>query len=299
MNIKRFCVRPGDRRALKRHPPDFRRPFDRKEDAVDYLQKGIARLEARQELFYARNDYALLLIFQGMDASGKDSAIKHVFSGLNPLGTDVHTFKQPSADELAHDFLWRASNVLPARGRIGIFDRSYYEDVLVVRVHPALVAARRLPLELVTPRIWKERFEDINAFERHLWRSGTIIRKFFLQISRSEQEQRLLKRLDDPAKNWKFSAGDLPERAKWKAYMRAYADALAATSTAEAPWYVVPADHKWFAHCVIAEVILDTLDALDLSPPRLSGERKRELAAARRTLEGKSQKSEVEVEREK
>jgi len=289
MNVNRFRVRPGDRGALKRHPPDSRGPFGGKADAVEYLQKGVERLEALQDLFYARNEYALLLIFQGMDASGKDSAIKHVLSGVNPLGTDVHTFKQPSSDELAHDFLWRASNVLPARGRIGIFDRSYYEDVLVVRVHPELVAARRLPLALVTPRIWKERYDDINAFERHLWRNGTIIRKFFLQISRSEQQRRLLKRLDDPAKNWKFSAADLPERAKWKAYMRAYSRALAATSTAEAPWYVVPADHKWFAHCVIADVIVGTLDDIDLSPPRLSKERRRELEAARRGLSAKSE----------
>src|SRR5437762_2644166 len=187
MKINRFRVRPGDRRALKRHPPDLTAPFASKADAVEYLQKGIARLEARQELFYARNEYALLLIFQGMDASGKDSAIKHVLSGVNPLGTDVHTFKQPSTDELAHSFLWRASNVVPARGRIGIFDRSYYEDVLVVRVHPALVAARQLPADRVTPHLWKERFESINAFERHLWRNGTIVRKFFLQISRDEQ----------------------------------------------------------------------------------------------------------------
>jgi len=284
MKINRFRVRPRDRRALRRHPPDFKGAFTSKADAVVHLQKGIARLEERQAFFYARNEYALLLIFQGMDASGKDSAIKHVLSGVNPLGTDVHTFKQPSTDELAHDFLWRASNVLPARGRIGIFDRSYYEDVLVVRVHPELVAARRLPADRVTPQIWKERFEDINTFERHLWRSGTIIRKFFLQVSRSEQRKRLLKRLDDPAKNWKFSAGDLPERANWKSYMAAYARALAATSSIEAPWYVIPADHKWFAHAAIAEVVLQTLDELDLSPPKLSKERRREVSEAQRVL---------------
>jgi PPK2 family polyphosphate:nucleotide phosphotransferase len=284
VKVDRFRVRPGDRRALARHAADFTGSFEDKADAIEYLQKGIARLEARQELFYARNEHALLLIFQGMDGSGKDSAIKHVLSGVNPLGTDVHTFKQPSAEELAHDFLWRASNVLPARGRIGVFDRSYYEDVLVVRVHPELVGARHLPADRVTAHLWKERFESINAFERHLWRNGTIIRKFFLKISRDEQRKRLLKRLEDPAKNWKFSAGDLPERAKWKAYMRAYERMLAATSSREAPWYVIPADHKWFAHAAIADAVLATLEELDLSPPRLSKEKRRELAEAQGVL---------------
>jgi len=284
MKIDRFRVRPGDRRALKRHASDFKGPFSGKADALEYLQKGIARLEARQQLFYARNEHALLLIFQGMDGSGKDSAIKHVLSGINPLGTDVHTFKQPSSYELAHDFLWRASNVLPARGRIGVFDRSYYEDVLVVRVHPELIAARQLPADRVTPQIWNERFESINAFERHLWRNGTLVRKFFLQISRDEQRKRLIKRLEDPAKNWKFSAADLPERAKWKDYMRAYERAIAATSSREAPWYVIPADHKWFAHAAISDVILETLDELDLAPPRLSKDKRRELAEAQRVL---------------
>jgi PPK2 family polyphosphate:nucleotide phosphotransferase len=284
VKVDRFRVRPGDRRALERHATDLTGPFSGKSDALANLQRGVARLEARQALFYARNDYALLLIFQGMDGAGKDSAIKHVLSGINPLGTDVHTFKQPSSEELAHDFLWRASNVLPARGRIGVFDRSYYEDVLVVRVHPELVAARHLPVERVTPRIWKERFESINAFERHLWRNGTLVRKFFLHISRSEQRRRLIKRLDDPAKNWKFSAADLPERAKWKAYMRAYEQVLAATSSREAPWYVIPADHKWFAHAAIADIVVQTLDDLDLSPPRLPKDRRRELEAAQAAL---------------
>jgi PPK2 family polyphosphate:nucleotide phosphotransferase len=219
-----------------------------------------------------------------MDGAGKDSAIKHVLSGINPLGTDVRTFKQPSSEELAHDFLWRAAKALPARGRIGVFDRSYYEDVLVVRVHPELIAARHLPAERVTPRIWKERFESINAFEQHLWRNGTIIRKFFMQISRDEQRRRLMKRLDDPAKNWKFSPADLPERAKWKAYMGAYERMIAATSSREAPWYVIPADHKWFAHALIAAVVLEALDELDLAVPRLSKDRRRQLGEAQRAL---------------
>ena len=208
-----------------------------------------------------------------MDASGKDSAITHVMSGVNPLGTEVHAFKQPSSEELAHDFLWRAAKVLPARGRIGLFNRSYYEDVIVVRVHPDLLRTQKLPAERITPGIWEERLEDINAFERHLWRNGTTVRKFFLHVSRAEQRRRLLERLDDPAKNWKFSAGDLPERRKWKAYHAAYEKALAATSTRHAPWYVIPADHKWFAHALIADIIVDALDGLDLSFPKLTAGR--------------------------
>jgi PPK2 family polyphosphate:nucleotide phosphotransferase len=219
-----------------------------------------------------------------MDASGKDGTIKHVMSGVNPLGTDVHSFKQPSSEELSHDYLWRTGKALPARGRIGIFNRSYYEEVLVVRVHPELLAKQRLPEGRVTPRIWKERFEDIRALERHLWRSGTTIRKFFLNVSRSEQQRRLAERLDDPAKNWKFSPSDLDERGKWNAYMDAYRQAMAATSVNHAPWYVIPADHKWFARVLIAEIIVRTLDGLDLSFPRLSKSQKRDLAAARRRL---------------
>ena len=290
MKIDRFRVRPGDGRALRRHAPDTHGSFSGKKDALASLEKGVARLEARQALFYARDEYSLLLIFQGMDGAGKDSAIKHVLSGINPLGTDVRTFKQPSSEELAHDFLWRAAKALPARGRIGVFDRSYYEDVLVVRVHPELIAARHLPADRVTPRIWKERFESIIAFEQHLWRNGTIIRKFFLQISRDEQRRRLMKRLEDPTKNWKFSAADLPERAKWKAYMRAYERVIAATSSREAPWYVIPADHKWFAHAVIAAVVLEALDEIDLAVPRLSRERRRQLGEAQRMLAAEAAK---------
>jgi PPK2 family polyphosphate:nucleotide phosphotransferase len=284
INVDRFRVRHGDLAALSRHRPDDTAEIRDKKVAREHLTKGIERLAARQELLYAQDEYALLLIFQGMDASGKDGAIKHVISGVNPQGTGVHAFKQPSSEELDHDFLWRAAVHLPARGRIGIFNRSYYEDVLVVRVHPNLLAAQRLPDECVTPRIWKERFEDINSFEQYLHRNGTVIRKFFLHISRGEQRRRLLKRLDDPAKNWKFSAADLAERKKWKAYMAAYREALAATSHRRSPWYVVPADHKWFAHVVIADVIVQTLDDLDLSFPKLTPGKRRELERARRLL---------------
>jgi PPK2 family polyphosphate:nucleotide phosphotransferase len=284
MRTDRFRVRPGDRTALHRHDPGDTGPFHDKETAVAHLEKGLARLNALQELLYAQDRYALLLIFQGMDAAGKDSAIRHVMAGVSPQGTDVHAFKQPSEEELDHDYLWRASKVLPARGHIGIFNRSYYEEVLVVRIHQSLLDAQKLPRPRITPRIWKERFEDINAFERHLWRNGTIVRKFYLHVSKREQARRLLERLDDPTKNWKFSTTDLVERAQWKEYRDAYADALAATSPDHAPWYVIPADHKWFVQALVADIIVDALERLDLSWPKPDAKRRRELAEARRQL---------------
>jgi PPK2 family polyphosphate:nucleotide phosphotransferase len=284
LDVDAFRVRSGDRRARTRFAPDFRGPFADKNAALEHLRRSLERLGVLQERLYAHGRHALLIILQGMDASGKDSAVKHVMSGLNPQGTEVHSFKQPSGDELDHDFLWRAERVLPGRGRIGVFNRSHYEDVLVVRVHPQILAASRLPDDRVTGHIWQERFEDIAAFERHLWRNGTIVRKFFLHISRKEQRQRMLQRLDDPAKNFKFSAGDLVERAKWKAYMAAYDEALAATSAKQAPWYVVPADRKWFAHVLIGDVLVEALESLDLEWPALSKERRREIEEARREL---------------
>jgi PPK2 family polyphosphate:nucleotide phosphotransferase len=261
--------------------------MDGKKDARERLERGIERLRERQDLLYAQDRYALLLVFQGMDAAGKDSAIKHVMSGINPRSTTVHSFKAPSEEERDHDYLWRVSRVLPERGRIGIFNRSHYEEVLTVRVHPRLLAAEKLPPEHVTPRIWRDRFKDINAFERYLFRNGTIIRKFFLHISRGEQRRRMLERLDDPSKNWKFSSGDLDDRAKWKAFMTAYADALAATSRDHAPWFVIPADHKWYAHVVISEIIVQTLEDLDLAFPRMTDDRRRELQVAKRRLLGR------------
>ena len=284
MNVAPFRVRQGDRRALTRVAPADRGHFRSKESASAHLRKGIERLDALQTLLWAQHRYALLLIFQGMDGAGKDHVIKHVMSGLNPQGTDVHSFKQPSAEELDHDYLWRAAKALPSRGRIGIFNRSYYEETLVVRVHPEVLAAQKLPPDRIGRDIWKHRFEDINAFERHLWRNGTIIRKFFLHVSRREQRRRLLARLDDPAKNWKFSSGDLAERDKWRGYQGAYADAIAATATAHAPWHVVPADHKWFAAVVVADVIVAALEELDLSFPKATPAQRRELRAARRRL---------------
>jgi PPK2 family polyphosphate:nucleotide phosphotransferase len=284
MHVDRFRVRPDDRKVLLRQAPDDTRPFADKDAARTHMQKGIARLDALQEMLYAQDRYALLLIFQGMDAAGKDHVIRHVMSGVDPQGTQVHAFKQPSAEELDHDYLWRAANALPERGRIGIFNRSYYEEVLVVRIHRSLLDAQKLPPSRVTGKIWQERFEDINAFERHLWRNGTIVRKFYLHVSKREQERRLLERLDNPLKNWKFSTTDLVERAQWKAYRDAYADALAATSHDHAPWYVIPADHKWFTQALVADIIVDTLERLDLSLPKPTAARRRDLAEARRRL---------------
>ncbi len=284
MDIDKFRVRHGDRRALKRHDTVAIGPFDSKDAANAHLQKGIERLDMLQQQLYAQDRFALLLIFQGMDGVGKDHVIKHVMTGANPQGTDVHAFKQPSQEELDHTFLWRAAKALPARGRIGIFNRSYYEEVLVVRVHPPALAAEKVPPARVTRGIWTERFEDIIAFERHLWRNGTIVRKFYLHVSREEQARRLLARLDDPAKNWKFSETDLVERRKWHAYRSAYSEAIAATSHRHAPWYVVPADHKWFAQALVADVVVDALEGLDLSFPKLTPARQKQLERARRRL---------------
>ncbi len=286
MNIDRFRVRTGDRGAITRHDASYTAGLRDKDAAQAHLVQGIAHLEARLEVLHAQAEHALLLVFQGMDASGKDGAIKHVMSGVNPIFTEVHAFKQPSSEELAHDYLWRASNALPARGTIGIFDRSYYEDVIVVRVHPEILADQQLPADRRGPGIWKERFEDIRAFERRLWRNGTTVRKFFFHVSRQEQQRRLLERFDDPTKNWKFSSRDVQEREYWNSYMGAYREALAATSAVHAPWYVVPADHKWFARLLVAEVITQTLDSMALTMPTLTPTQKRGLAKVRRQLLG-------------
>jgi len=284
VNADRYRVRHGDRKSLARHETGDTGPFKDKEAAIAHLDKGLRRLGKRQALLYAQDRYALLLIFQGMDGAGKDHVIRHVMSGVSPQGTEVHSFKRPSAEELDHDYLWRAAKALPERGRIGIFNRSHYEEVLAVRVHPEYLGAQKLPPALVTKKIWDERFEDINAFERHLTRNGTVIRKFYLHVSRREQKRRLLERLDDPEKNWKFSETDLLEREDWDQYRRAFGDAIAATSQTHAPWFVVPADHKWFADALVADVIINALDELDLSFPTPSGARRRSLARSRRKL---------------
>ena len=261
-----------------------------KEEAAAQLPDAVARLAALQEKLYAHSRWGVLLIFQAMDAAGKDSVIKHVLSGVNPQGCQVAAFKVPSSEELNHDFLWRTTARLPERGRIGVFNRSYYEEVLVARVHPELLDNQKLPAELVTAQIWKERFEDIAAFERHLARSGFVIRKFFLNVSKEEQRQRFLKRLEEPAKRWKFSLGDVRERERWDDYMRAYEDMIRHTSSPDAPWIVVPADRKWFAHHVVAAAVIDALEQLDLKLPTMRAPQRRDLERAKGELERQAPK---------
>ena len=279
-----FRITQGSSFRLKDSDPGETLRLKSKEHAQKLLEKGIARLRDLQEKLYAQERWALLVILQGMDAAGKDSTIEHVMSGVNPQGCQVYSFKAPSVEELKHDFLWRATRCLPERGRIGIFNRSYYEEVLVVRVHQELLANERLAPTLLTQKIWDERFEDINAFERHLSRNGIVLCKFFLHISRKEQKERFLSRLDEPEKNWKFSLADVQERQHWGAYMRAYEEMIQNTSTKRAPWYVVPADHKWFTRLVVAEAITDALEELDLAFPKVDAIRRKELRAARESL---------------
>jgi PPK2 family polyphosphate:nucleotide phosphotransferase len=282
---RRYRVAPGKPFHLRDwDPADTARLDYNKHDAEKLLKKGIERLAELQDKLYAQDQWAVLLVFQAMDAAGKDGTIKHVLSGVNPQGCEVSSFKAPSAEELDHDFIWRTARRLPARGHIGIFNRSHYEEVLVVRVHPELLDAEKLPPRVVGKDIWRERYQDINGFERHLARNGMVIRKFFLNLSRREQKKRLLARLDDPDKNWKFSAQDVAERALWKDYMRAYEDTIAATSTEWAPWHVVPADNKWFTRLVVAAALVAALEELDLAYPRVSPQKRRELASVRRAI---------------
>jgi PPK2 family polyphosphate:nucleotide phosphotransferase len=241
-------------------------------------------LAEMQDKLYAQDRWSLLLVFQAMDAAGKDGTIKHVMSGVNPQGCEVASFKAPSSEELDHDFLWRCMPWLPNRGHIGIFNRSYYEEVLVVRVHPEFLTGQKLPPELVTKRIWEERYKDINNFEQYLARNGTVIRKFFLHVSKKEQKKRFLERLDEPEKHWKFSATDVAERAHWNEYMKAYEDMIRATATPHAPWYVVPADNKWFTRLVVAAAVVDALEGLKLHYPKVDKKKRAELAAARKLL---------------
>jgi PPK2 family polyphosphate:nucleotide phosphotransferase len=255
-----------------------------KDAAKQHLADDVERLRDLQERLYAQDRWAVLVILQGMDASGKDGIIKHVMAGINPQGCEVHSFKQPSAEELDHDFLWRCAQRVPARGRIGIFNRSYYEEVLISRVHPDLIEQQHLPKRLVNGHLWHDRFEDIKAIERYLTRNGTVIRKIFLNVSRTEQRRRFLERLHDPAKKWKFSVNDVNERLRWKEYMASYEKAMCATSTAEAPWYIVPADHKWFTRLAVAEIVLETLESLELHVPVLSRRDHRALRHAKRRL---------------
>ncbi|MBX3426954.1 MAG: polyphosphate kinase 2 family protein [Pirellulales bacterium] len=290
--LARLRVAPGSKVSLKDYDPGWAQTKEMKalgktavkERAQAILDQNLADLAAAQELLYADDRYAVLLVFQAMDAAGKDGTIKHVMSGINPQGCQVFSFKQPSAEELDHNFLWRYAKAAPERGRIGIFNRSYYEDVLVVRVHPELLARQKLAVGVGKKRFWKDRYEDINAFERHLTRNGTVVLKFFLHVSKEEQRKRFLDRLDRPEKNWKFSSADLAERGHWDEYMRAYEDALSATSTDWAPWYVVPGDQKWITRVVVADVLTTAIRGLELRFPELSAEQRAALKQARDQL---------------
>lgn len=279
-----YRVDSGKHFRLKRFDPADTGDWKSKEHAEDVLLRGIARTAELQDMLYAQNRWAVLLIFQAMDAAGKDGIIKHVMSGVNPQGCQVHSFKAPSEEELQHDFLWRTTLNLPERGRIGIFNRSYYEEVLVVRVHPNILEAQRTPPSLVGKHIWKERFEDICCFEQHMARSGTVIRKFFLNVSKEEQKRRFLERLEEPEKNWKFSASDVRERQCWDDYREAYEDMIRNTASDTAPWYVVPADHKWFTRMVVSAVLVETLESLNLSYPTVDAQKRKELIAAKKGL---------------
>lgn len=266
---------PGDTGDLK---------SEDKPRAKEALQTGIRALSELQDMLYAQDRWSVLLVFQAMDAAGKDGTIKHVMSGINPQGCHVTSFKTPTSEDLDHDYLWRCQKNLPERGRIGIFNRSYYEETLVVRVHPEFLAGQKLAPELVTKHIWDERFQDIRAFERYLTRNGTIVRKFFLHVSKEEQKKRFLERIDEPAKHWKFSANDVKERAHWDAYMDAYEQTIRETATEDSPWYVVPADNKWFTRAVVAGAVIDALASLDLHYPKVTAAQRKVLAAARETL---------------
>jgi PPK2 family polyphosphate:nucleotide phosphotransferase len=285
--LKPFRITSGRRFRLDEHDPRDTGGIGSKEKAADRLADGLDSLRKQQEKLYAQGTWGLLLIFQAMDAAGKDSTIKHVMSGVNPQGCAVSSFKAPSAQELAHDFLWRTTVRLPERGQIGVFNRSYYEEVLVVRVHPEILGAQRLPPAVVSKRIWQERFEDIVCFERHLRRSGVAVLKFFLNVSKQEQKKRFLERLETPSKNWKFSTGDVKERGLWRDYMAAYQDMIRHTATPDAPWYVVPADHKWFTRLVVADAIADMMKSLDLRFPAVDAKQKKVLAAAGAALRRK------------
>jgi PPK2 family polyphosphate:nucleotide phosphotransferase len=282
-----FRISKGKDFRLKDVAPDNTLDFTKEADkpkSKEALAKGVTALAELQDKLYAQDKWAVLLIFQAMDAAGKDGAIKHVMSGINPQGCQVYSFKSPSSEDLDHDYLWRCMKCLPNRGHIGIFNRSYYEEVLVVRVHPEFLAKQKLPPKLVDKSIWDERFEDIRNFEQYLARNGIVVRKFFLHVSKKEQKQRFLDRIDDPLKNWKFSSNDANERDYWDDYMQAYEEMIQETATKHAPWYVVPADNKWFTRVVVAGAVIDALDSLDLAYPEVDESKLKELASAKKKL---------------
>jgi PPK2 family polyphosphate:nucleotide phosphotransferase len=279
-----YRVTKGEKFRLAEFAPGDTHGVKSEKHAEKLQEQSSALASQMQEKLYAQDRWALLLIFQGMDAAGKDGAVKHVMSGVNPQGCDVFSFKAPTNEELDHDYLWRCHKVMPERGKIGIFNRSYYEELLVVRVHPGLLKAEKLPERLLTKHMWDERYEDINAFERYLTRNGVVIRKFFLYISRKEQKKRFLERLEDSKKNWKFSLADIKERSFWKDYKEAYEEMIQKTATKHAPWYVIPADNKWFARLIVASAIVEALDGLDLAFPDVDKAKKKELEQIRESL---------------
>lgn len=292
--IEQFRVRPDEKIRLKDFDPAWapEKLIDKagkdavKARAAEFLEQNIKDLAEVQNLLYASDTYSVLLVFQAMDAAGKDSTIKHVMSGVNPQGVQVHSFKRPSSEELDHNFLWRYAKALPERGRIGIFNRSYYEEVLVVRVHPELVVAQRIPdVNRIDKDFWQDRYKDIKGFERHLSENGTVILKFFLNVSKKEQKKRFLERLDKPEKNWKFSSADLHERAFWDDYMEAFEDAINATSTKHAPWYVIPADNKWVTRTLVSDIVVSTIQSLKIKYPEIGPEQLQALKEAKRQLE--------------
>ncbi len=282
---KAYRVDHGRKFRLKDFDPADTSGVKSKKHAEKELPRGLERMVELQDMLYAQDRWAILIILQAIDAAGKDGVISHVMSGVNPQGCQVFSFKQPSAEELDHDFMWRASKRIPERGRIGIFNRSYYEEVLVVRVHKEMLERERMPPSLVTKNIWNERFADINAYEHYLSRNGIVIRKFFLNLSKEEQKKRFLKRLDQPAKNWKFSTADITERERWSDYMTAYEEMIQHTATPHAPWYVVPADNKWYTRLVVSAAIIDALEQLNLHYPVVDAAKRKELKAARIALE--------------
>jgi PPK2 family polyphosphate:nucleotide phosphotransferase len=283
--VKPYRIEDGKKFKLKDYDPADTGHFRSKEHAKKMLLDGVASMADLQDKLYAQDRWAVLLIFQGIDAAGKDGAVKHVMSGVNPQGCQVYSFKAPSAEELNHDYFWRTMQRIPERGHIGIFNRSYYEEVLVVRVHPDLFAKEKIPPSLISSDIWKDRYHDINAFEHYLARNGVVVRKFFLNLSKAEQKRRFLDRLDQPEKNWKFSAADAKERECWDDYQEAFEDMIVHTSTRRAPWYVVPADNKWFTRLVVAGAIVDTIEGLKVAYPKLDRTQRRELETARKLLQ--------------
>ena len=289
MKTEQFLVKQGTKLDLEKHQTDFTGDYTDKKEAVEDLKKNVERLRGLQEVLYAHDVYSLLIIFQAMDAAGKDGAIEHVMSGVNPQGCHVVSFKQPSPEERDHDFLWRCQKALPERGKIGIFNRSHYEEVLVVRVHPQILQSQQLPTAVKTDKsFWKSRFKQMREWEDHLVANGTEILKFFLHVSKEEQKERFLSRIKEEEKNWKFSMGDVNERTHWGEYMSAYTEAIQSTSTANAPWYVIPADKKWFTRLAVSEIIVNKLESMDLHFPLVTDEHRAELLEAKKLLEAES-----------